>query len=381
MDKKKFSLLLIFIFFGFGHFYRLNQQEFVGDEASPILLVDRAWEAIKFRDIKLAAFPFLWYHDPFRAVFAGSLIQLTGTDKIWLRLPGIFFSLAIYWLLVWIFKQEKISAAVTVLSLLAYSSAAVFLDYRLASGDSQGVFLILLAGYLIYKNSFRQAPWVLLAACLTMLDAVILIPVLVWKSKLRYWIRPGLIFVAYLFIWLALPYLAYRFGYQPWYENRGLWYYLSRVGEGVSVNPWLSLKALFHYSSYPFAVWLILSFVLSWFSRRLRRFQLITTPAWLAVFLLNRSSSHILMYVGLFFLQAVLVGQWLWQKNFLSKIIVSLILVLVSYFNGQQLYRHFIVSPLIINDQFIFGHFDVPRSGQEVDKAVKVLYQRYSTSK
>ena len=75
------------------------------------------------------------------------------------------------------------------------------------------------------------------------------------------------------------------------------------------------------------------------------------------------------------------MGQWLWQKNFLSKIIVSLILVLVSYFNGQQLYRHFIVSPLIINDQFIFGHFDVPRSGQEVDKAVKVLYQRYSTSK
>src|SRR3989344_611959 len=150
MDKKKFSLFLIFIVFAFFHFYRLSTQEFVGDEASPILLVDRAWDILTTKDIKLLAFPFLWYHDPFRAAVAGTLIHLTGMNQVLLRLPGIGFSWGIYWLLVWIFTKEKIPPVLTILSLLAYSAAATMMDYRLASGDSQGGFLILWTGYLIY---------------------------------------------------------------------------------------------------------------------------------------------------------------------------------------------------------------------------------------
>lgn len=370
MDKKKFSLLLIFIFFVFGHFYRLSSQKFVGDEASPILLVDRAWDILTTKDIKLLAFPFLWYHDPFRAVIAGTLIHLTGMNQVLLRLPGIGFSLGIYWLLVWIFSKEKIPATLTVLSLLAYSSAATLMDYRLASGDSQGVFLILWAGYLIYKKSFNRAPWVLLAACLTMLDAVILIPALIFRAKFKSWIKPGFIFAVYLLLWLVLPYLAYRLGHQPWFANRGLWYYLSRVSEGAAVDPLLGFKALTHYSSWLFTAWLFLGSIGSW----------LTAPAWLAVLLLNRSSSHILMYVGLFLFQAVLASAWLWKRNLAAKILVSVCLLLITYFNGRQLYFHFIANPLTNVDRFVVGHTDVPFRGQVIDEAVKVLYQRYSTS-
>lgn len=374
---KKF-VILIFILFAFWHFYQLNQQEFVGDEASPILLVDKAWDVVKTKDVKLLAFPFLWYHDPFRAVFSATLIHFVGSDKIILRLPGIIFSLGIFWLLYWIFKQEKIPPALIVFSLLAYSSAAVLMDYRLASGDSQAVFFILFSGYLIYRRSFNQAAWALLAGALTMLDTLVLVPAL-WLLKPKSLLKPGLIFLVYLGLWLILPYLAYRFGYQPWYSNRGLWYYFSRVGEGAASDLLLSFKALLHYSSYPLIILLIFSFIGSWFDPRLRFFQLIILPAWLAVIFLNRSGSHILMFTAIFFLQSVLFLNWLWQKYKFNPGLIISGLIIISAFNFQHFYRHFLVEPLSISDQFMLGHVDVPYPGNSLDEAVKVLYRRYPT--
>lgn len=371
-------VIIIFLIFAFFHFYRLSGQEFVGDEASPILLVDKAWDVFKTKDIKLLAFPFLWYHDPFRQVFSGSLIHFIGVDKVILRLPGVIFSLGIFWLFYWIFKQEKIPPLLIIFSLFAYSSAAILLDYRLASGDSQAAFFILLAGYLIYKQSFIQAAWWWLAGALTMLDALVLVPALL-LLKPKSLLKPGLIFLVYLGLWLVLPYLAYRLGYEPWYSNRGLWYYLSRVGEGAAVDLFLSFKALLHYSSYPLLILLIFSFIGCWFNRRLRFFQLIILPAWLAVLLLNRSSSHIVMFVGIFFLQAVLFLNWLWRKNKLAPGLIIAGLIIVSGFNSYHFYRHFLVESLSVSDPFMFGHLDVPYPGNSLDEAVKVLYQRHPT--
>jgi len=390
----KLSLFLIFLTFAFLHFYRLNSQEFVGDEASPILLIDKAWDFIKTRDVKLLAFPFIWYHEPFRAVFSGSLIHLVGVNKIFLRLPGILFSLSTYWLLVWIFIKEKFPELLTVLSLFTFSSLAVLMDYRLASGDSRAVFLILFTAYLIYqslinKNSkiLNNALWLFLFAFLTMLDSVILIiplalavyfsQALKSKSFKKTLFKVSSIITIYLILWSVLPFLAYKLDFQPWYENRGFFYYLSRIGEGTAADPWLGFKALLHYSSHPFVIWLIISFIFSWFSKPLRLLSWIITPAWLAILLLNRSSSHVLIYLGIFFLQAVMFTRFLWEKYKKTRIIIFISLLLITFFNFKHFYNHFIINPLSVSDRFILGHSDVPLPGKTLDEAVKVIYRRY----
>lgn len=359
---KKFRLTLLVIFFWFAlvHFYRLPEQEFVGDEASPILLLSRAGDAITLKDWRYLAWPWLWYHDPLRAVFNVGIINFTGVNRVWLRLSNIFFSLIIFWALYFIFRKEKIYSWLIILSLAAYASSAIVMDSRLAGGDSLVRLLVLSGGYFIYEGRFNRAAWLLLAASLTMLDAVILIPVLWFKNKQSLF-KPGMIFLVYLGLWLLLPYLAYRFGYQPWFENRGLWYYFSRVGEGVSFDPFLPFRALAHYSSWPFAAWLFLGSVGSY----------LAVPAWLGLVLLSRSSIHILIFIELFFFLAVLV------LRRLPRLVVILGLSLTIFFNLTQLVNHFFRHSFNPADEFPLGHIDAVK---QPDQAVEELYRRFSTS-
>lgn len=92
MDKtSRLILTVIFLLFAFGHFYRLGEQEFVGDEAAPILLLTRATDALTLKDWRYLAWPFLWYHDPFRAVFNVGIINLTGAGPGGVEVAQYFF--------------------------------------------------------------------------------------------------------------------------------------------------------------------------------------------------------------------------------------------------------------------------------------------------
>lgn len=233
------------------------------------------------------------------------------------------------------------------------------MDSRLAGGDSFARLSILLTGYFIYKHWFKPAAWLLVVASLTMLNALILTPVL-WLKNKKSLLKPGMIFLVYLGLWLLLPHLAYRLGYQPWFEDRGLWYYFSRIGEGASAEPWLSFKALAHYSSWPFAAWLFLGSAGSY----------LAAPAWLAVLLLSRSSIHVLIFVGLFFFLAVLA------LRRLPRPIAIFVLILTIGFNSIQLVNHFFRRALNPEDEFPLGHIDAVK---QPDQAVEELYRRFST--
>ena len=120
-EQANLLLFLIFVVFLFLHFYGLTKQEFIGDEASPMLLIDRMWDAISLRDIRFLAYPFLFYNEPFRSIFSGTLLHIFGPDRIILRLPSIIFSFFTFGVLIWIFKKEKITIWVIILSIIAYS--------------------------------------------------------------------------------------------------------------------------------------------------------------------------------------------------------------------------------------------------------------------
>src|SRR5258708_1341714 len=313
-----YLLICVFLLFLFLHTYRLPTQEFVGDEASPMLYIDRMWDGIFHHDIRFLAYPFLFYNDPFRGVIGGTLLHFFGPDRVLTRLPSIFFAVATFWFLVWVFEKEKVAPWLTVLAMITYAISGLVMNSRIAGGDSQGRFLILLSGYFVWKASeeknvqkLRWGIWGWLAGMLTMLDAIALFPGIVLatiklhaikdKTARRLIVSTFFLLAGYFFLWLLLPYLAYKSGFQQHYLNRGLFYYFSRTSEGTSNDPLKSARALITFTSIPFAIWLVLTFLLSFKMKKFWNLQLITLPTWIVVFLLNRSSFHIIMYSLLFF--------------------------------------------------------------------------------
>lgn len=355
---QNYCLGFLFLLFLFLHVYALNEQQFIGDEASPMLLIDRMWDAISLKDIRFLAYPFLFYMDPFRSLLSGTLLHFFGPDPILLRFPSIMWGLATFLFLVWIFKKEKISPWLIILSMLTYTVSALVINDRSGGGDAQTRFLFLLTGYLVLQSvkektllklKLSLVSWSI--GMLTMLDMVALIPGLIfafWKKRtmvnkqiilLTSWIL--IFFLCYFIAWLSLPYLAYTSGFQEHYINRGLFYYFSRVDEGVTRDPFLNIKGLINFTSLLFTLWLIITTMITFRIKKFLLLQMISIPAWLVVLLLNKSSFHIIMYAAFFFYQAVILTNYAIQKYPRLKIVVFLFLIAVSYCNASQLFMNY----------------------------------------
>lgn len=352
-------LFLIFLVFLFLHFYGLSEQEFIGDEASPMLLIDRMWDAVNLRDIRFLAYPFLFYMDPFRSIFSGTLLHILGPDRIILRLPSIIFSVFTFGLLILIFTKEKVDSWLIILSLLSYSLSGLIFHNRYETGGAQTRFFFLLTGYILWqgyhKTSIQKARISLVSwftGMLTMLDTVALLPgivVIFWNKqffcdrKTKHIIIILITLLSLYFLaWLILPYLAYKYGLQDHYINRGLFYYFSRVNEGPSTNPFSAIQALAAYTSWLFTLWLIASCVMSFRIKKLSVLQLLSIPAWIVVIILNRSSSHIIVFVGLFFFQTVIVTNYYIRKFPILKLPIIIVLICIIYANAANLFNNYL---------------------------------------
>lgn len=361
MTGKNVFILLIFTIFAFFHFFLLSTQEFIGDEASPMLMVDRMWDAATIHDVRFLGYPFLFYMDPYRSIFSGTLLHIFGPDRIILRLPSIIFGLITFWLLVWIFKKEKIVSWLMLLSIISYSLSPLIINDRSGGGDAQTRFLFLLTGYLLFKGIKQQgikmvrfSLFVWSIGMLTMLDIIALLPGIViafWEKrsyvdkKIWYMIIGIMIFfVAYFSAWLILPYLAYASGIQEHYINRGLFYYFNRVNEGVAGDPFLSFKGLINYTSFMFAGWLLITFLINFKIKKLIIIQLISIPAWLFVILLNRASFHIIMYAAFFFFQAVVIMNYLVKKYPILKFPFIILLTFIIFTNTSNLFNNYLLK-------------------------------------
>lgn len=386
-------LWILFAVFVVLHFYGLSDQQLVGDEAAPMLLIDQALDAFSTRDWRWLAYPFLWYHEPFREIFSGAIVHWLGVDRVLIRLPSILADLVSFWLLVYIFRRERVARPLLILMMAVYTLSAHLMIGRLAFADGIERLLLIWIGDRLYLSAtqqsvpkLRQALWWWLAAFLTMLNAVVLLPAITWVSwsiqafRVRRWrwqiLVIGFIALMYMAAWLVLPYLAYRFNWQDHYINRGLWYYLSRVGEGVTTDLTKSWRSLQHYSSPLFAGILLSGLLLSWTNAKARFWQWLTVPAWLAVLLLHESSYHITTFIGLFFIQTVWVYDSLWKNQSWWRGLISAVAVTAILANGYQLYFYFLTNQLH-NPEFQIGHTDVPRYGKPIDAAVKKLYVRH----
>lgn len=228
---EKICLGTIFLLFIYLHLHALTGQQFIGDEASPMLLIDRMWDTTTLQDIRFLAYPFLFYMDPFRSFFSGTLLHFFGPNPILLRFPSILFGIATFGFLVWIGKKEKIAPWLIMLAMISYTLSALVINDRSGGGDAQTRFLFLLTGYFILKSlrekTLQTLRWSLVswtAGMLTMLDMVALVPGLAfafWKKrkmldkKIIYLFCSILfLFLGYFVTWALLPYLAYTSGFQ-----------------------------------------------------------------------------------------------------------------------------------------------------------------------
>ena len=341
MKLFKISLLVILLYFIFMHFYRLPQQEFLGDEASPMYSIDRMWSGVIHGDIRFLAFPYLFYLDPYRSIFSGTLLHFFGPDRVLLRIPGILFGVATVLFMAWAALKEKIPKTLIVLSLLAYSVSGMSVNDRSGGGDALARFLILCSFYFLWKGkSLGFFSWA--AGMLTMLDTTVLLPGVIYtiikhkflKEKKKLLIVGGItLFLAvYFFIWILFPYLAFKYGFQHYLSNRGLFYYFSRVSESKPYY-FTGFTYLFTYMSAPAAIWLLVTYGATFFVKKLRPIQIYTSFAWIIIFALSRPSSHILMYAALFFFQAVLVTGYFIQKYPKFKLLTLFFILVLSYFN------------------------------------------------
>lgn len=361
MKRQNIFLIIIFGIFLYLHFQSLSQQEFIGDEASPMLLIDRMWDATKLRDIRYLGYPFLFYSDPFRSIFSGTLLNFFGPDKIILRLPSILMGLATFGLLVWILKKEKIAPWLINLAMLSYSVSPIVINDRSGGGDAQTRFLFLLSGYLIWqsmsfptRNKLRLGLLTWSVGMLTMLDAIALLPGIItvffkhrsFLDRKMFYLLGSivLVFFVYFSAWMLLPYLAFLSGFQKEYIGRGLFYYFSRVGEGAARDPFTSIRGLINYTSLPFALWIILTALISFRIKNFFPLLLISIPAWIFVILLNRSSFHIIMFVAFFFLQAVLVTDYLARQYPWTRFLIAPLLISIIFANAANLFTNYFLS-------------------------------------
>ena len=358
MRFEKYYIVFIFILFIFLHFYQLSLQEFVGNEASPMYDIDRMWDAFSLHDIRFLAYPFLFYTDPFRAIFSGTLLNFIGPDRIILRLPSIGFAVFNFGLLILIFKKEKIYPLLLIFSIFAYALSALTINDRQAGGDSQTRFLFLLTSYILWKNrnslntkNFYLILSSLTLGILTMLDSLALVPATMvvflrnfsFFNKKRFLIL--VVFVLFLSLyfiaWTLLPILAYKYGFQHYLSNRGLFYYFSRVRESILLTPWDSVNGLTHYTSFLFTLWMIITFLLSFKIKKYLFLCFISVFAWISVLFINHSSDHVIIYVSFFFYQAVIVTDYIIKKYPIIKFPAMLILLLIALLNASNLLTNY----------------------------------------
>lgn len=358
MKFGKYIIFLILILFIFLHFYQLSNQEFVGDEASPIYYIDRMWDAFPLHDVRFLAYPFLFYTDPFRAIFSGTLLHFIGPNRIILRLPSIGFAILNFGFLIFIFKKEKIYPLLLIFSILAYALSALTINDRQAGGDSQTRFLFLFISYTIWKNrnslntkNFYLILSSLMLGILTMLDSLVLVPAVtviflrnfpLFTKKQVYVLAVLVLFLCLYFIaWTLLPILAYKFGFQHYLSNRGLFYYFSRVSVGTLLTPLNSVDRLTHYTNLLFTLWMIITLIFSFKIKKYLLLNLISVFAWISVLFLNRSGDHVIMYVSFFFFQAVIVTDYIIKKYPIVKLPVVLILLLIALLNASNLLTNY----------------------------------------
>jgi hypothetical protein len=355
-------LALTFVLSIFLHLHGLSSQEFIGDDAAPMLLIDRTWDSIQLKDARFLAYPFLFYNEPYRAVFSGTLLHFFGPDRIILRLPSIIFGLLTFGLLFWIFKKEKITSWLIVISMASYSISPLLINDRSGGGDAQARFFILITGYLVWKsikeNNVKNLQRSLLTwtmGVLTMLDTFALLPGIIFaffkkrsliNRKTFYLIIGVILFlILYFSAWMILPYFAFKLDFQHYLSNRGFFYYFSRVGEGISNTPLDSIKSLINYTSLLFTLWITTT---SLFIFRIKKYLLVNIvniSAWTAVILLSNSSIHIIMYVAFFFFQGVLVTDYAMKKYPIVRIPFILLFVCIVIVNTQNLFtNYFIIS-------------------------------------
>jgi hypothetical protein len=355
-----FALILVLSIF--LHFYKLPLQEFTGDEASPMLLIDRMWNGVFLKDMRFLAYPFLFYHEPYRTLLSGTLLYFFGPVRIIVRLPSIIFGLLNLCLLFWIFKKEKITAWLTIISIISYSISPLVFHDRTGGGDAQVRFLFLLTGYLVWKssqhNSIKNIRLSLIAwtiGILTMLDTIALLPAMiivffkkkVFSEKKTIYLVAGIIIFLCLYFsaWLILPYLAFKSGFQNYYQNRGLFYYFSRVGRGIGETPLDGILSLTSHTSISFTIWILASCLLSLKIKNFLIINIISISAWIALLFLSSSSSHILSYVSFFFFQAVLVTDYIAKKISIAKPLLIIFMIFIIITNTLNLFtNYFFVS-------------------------------------
>ena len=323
-----------------------------------MLDIDRMWDAVSLHDVRFLAYPFLFYIDPYRSIFSGTLLHFFGPNRILLRLPSILFSIGTYWFLVYVFIKEKINPWIIALSLLAFTVSGITINDRSGGGDAQTRFFILVAGYYLWQafryTVLRNVQFALLAwtfGLLTMLDAVVLFPALVYafwkrqgvKHKKTLILAGGIAFLltCYFTLWIVLPYIAFKDGYQHYLSNRGLFYYFSVAKSGSTRDSFSSINWFIHYTSIFFVLWTGGTAIATFWIKKLRILQLITIPAWIAILLLRDASFHVIMYAGLFLLQAMLVTNYFLEKFPKTKYIIIFFLSAVAIANAYNLFTQY----------------------------------------
>jgi len=364
MRKLQNVLLIIIIALSiFLHFHGLSAQEFLGDDAAPMLLMDRMWDSVPLKDPRFLAYPFLFYNEPFRSIFSGTLLHFFGPDRIVLRLPSIIFGLLTLYLLIRIFKKEGVTPWLIILSIASYSLSPLIINDRSGGGDAQTRFLFLFTGYLLWQadkhSSIRDLRLSLIAwsiGMITMLDTIVILPVMIaifWRKKsiidkkMLYQIFATILFFVIFFSsWLILPYLAYKSGFQNYYDNRGLFYYFSRAGKSGSEISFDSIKALVSNTSILFALWITGAFLFAFKVKKFLLISLMGASAWIAVIFLNHSSSHVVMYVGLFFFQTVLVTDYALKRFPAIRLPLIILLICIIATNSLNLFTNYFTQKI-----------------------------------
>lgn len=363
----------------------------MGDEASPMILIERMWDGIRDRDVRFLAYPFLFYQDPFRAPLSGTLLHFFGPDRILLRLPNIIFDVATLLLLIFLMIKNNFAKPLQIFLLASYITGSHLFIARLAGGDAQFRFFFLWSGSLLYQTHQKPTARTYLAALisgavalLTMLNALALVPfglfVLI-RTKLYHHrtvlfstILLSLFFIFYFAVWILLPFYAYKSGFQDRYTDRGLWYYFTRVSE--SQTDYLkSYRALESYSSLPFALLLILTIPAAFLTRDERTMLILTLPAWISVFALSRPSLHIVMFIPLFFWHTSVVLSKIWKRDQIVRICIMCVLILCVFTNTQRTLGGYILTENLLIEEFVLGHIRVPKPGTQRDEAVRRLYE------
>lgn len=387
-------LVVVFIFFTGFHFWRLSEQEFIGDEAAIMLNIDVALDSIDTGNLSYLAYPFLWHHEPLRAVIEGTLLHFFGVNPVLLRLPNILFDLAVFWVLVYIFMREKVSGWLVASSMFAYAMSAFLMIGRMTLTDGWTRLFLLVIGYLCYDSvkskDLRKlivAMVVYTVSLMRVLDTAIMIVPIFWSAwKIKAWwnrnflqigLVMGVVLALYFGLWAVLPYSAYRMGLIENYKTNGLFYYLNRASDGSARDFGYNFQILSHYSSEFFALWMLGSFLIAIVVKKLRVLLFVSLAPLVAIYLLFQPSIHITSYIGIFFWQAVMVAGYITKKYKIFGPAVIATILMIGLFNLQQLKKNFWDGRIKSESRFVWGHADVPRPGYDLDEAVKRIYLRH----